>query len=70
MRDRSIVREVFFIKKRKRKRKRNYLYLFLEKRNDRTRFELIRKVPEARERFMMLVKVGRSADWHIGLGEM
>jgi len=32
MRDRSIVEEVFFVK-----------IVFLEKRNDRTRFELIRK---------------------------
>jgi len=45
--------------------------VFLEERNDRTRFELIRK--GNRERGMMLVKVGRSADRHclrrdVGMG--
>jgi len=54
MRDWSIVGEVFFVE-----------FVFLEKRNDKTRFELIRKgIPETRERFMMLVKVSKSADRH------
>jgi len=57
-----MVGEVFFFK-----------IVFLEKKNDRIRFELIRKVPEARERSMMLVKVSRSADRHclrrdVGMG--
>jgi len=60
--NRFIVGEVFFIK-----------IVFLEKRNDSTRFELIRKGTEATERFMMIVKVGRSADRHclrrdVGMG--
>jgi len=54
MRDRSIVGEVSFVE-----------IVFLEKRNDRTRFKLIMKgIPEAKERFMMFIKVGRSADRH------
>jgi len=64
MRDRSIVREVFFVK-----------IVFPEERNDKTRLELIwkRYQSETRERFMLLVKVGRSADRHclrrdIGMG--
>jgi len=63
MRDRSIVGEVFFVE-----------IVFLEKRNDRARFELIRKVPATKElRFIMLVKVGKSTDRHclrrdVGMG--
>jgi len=64
MRDWSIVTvvEVFFVN-----------IVFLGKRNDRTRFEVSGKVPEVRERFIILVKVGRSADRHclrrdVGMG--
>jgi len=62
MRDMSIVGEDFFVK-----------IVFLEKRNDRTRFELIRKGTGDERKFMMLVRVGRSADRHclrrdVGMG--
>jgi len=50
VRDRSIFGEVFFVK-----------IVFLEKRIDRTRFELIRRRSERGERFRMLVMVSRSA---------
>jgi len=64
MSDRSIVGEVFFVE-----------IVFLEKRHDRTRFELISKGTrgERKVTIMMLVKVGRRADKHclrrdVGMG--
>jgi len=50
MRDRSVVGEVFFVK-----------IVFLEKRNDRTRFDLIRKGTRGEKKVYV---VGRSADRH------